>query len=169
MILDLAAQNPLFAQHLNFTEGRPAAVLAAQFYADSADELAERARRPGRQVRGAAGRARRPHQPDRRRQGRLLEDPQGRVLAADGDGRRRQADRVRRGHGRRSRSGSPSSTTGSARSSTRQGVAAACYGHADVGCLHIRPIINVKTGRGSRRSGRSPGRSPTWSSSSAAR
>ena len=30
----------------------------------------------------------------------------------------------------------------------RQGVAAACYGHADVGCLHIRPIINVKTGEG---------------------
>ena len=27
---------------------------------------------------------------------------------------------------------------------------AACYGHADVGCLHIRPIINVKTARGRR-------------------
>ena len=26
--------------------------------------------------------------------------------------------------------------------------AAACYGHADVGCLHIRPIINVKTTEG---------------------
>ena len=25
---------------------------------------------------------------------------------------------------------------------------AACYGHADVGCLHIRPIINVKTDEG---------------------
>ena len=27
----------------------------------------------------------------------------------------------------------------------RHGVQAACYGHADVGCLHIRPLINVKT------------------------
>jgi FAD/FMN-containing dehydrogenase len=27
----------------------------------------------------------------------------------------------------------------------KQGLEAACYGHADVGCLHIRPIINVKT------------------------
>ena len=27
----------------------------------------------------------------------------------------------------------------------RHGVRAACYGHADVGCLHIRPLINVKT------------------------
>ena len=30
----------------------------------------------------------------------------------------------------------------------RHGVRAACYGHADVGCLHIRPIINVKTHEG---------------------
>jgi Fe-S oxidoreductase len=30
----------------------------------------------------------------------------------------------------------------------RHGVEAACYGHADVGCLHIRPIINVKTHEG---------------------
>ena len=35
MILDLAAENPLYAGYLNFAEGRPAAVLAAQFYADS--------------------------------------------------------------------------------------------------------------------------------------
>jgi FAD/FMN-containing dehydrogenase len=27
----------------------------------------------------------------------------------------------------------------------RHGARAACYGHADVGCLHIRPLINVKT------------------------
>src|SRR5262249_34116854 len=30
----------------------------------------------------------------------------------------------------------------------RHGVRAACYGHADVGCLHIRPILNVKTEAG---------------------
>ena len=43
MILDLAGSNPLYAQKITFAEGRPAAVLAAQFYADSAEELAERA------------------------------------------------------------------------------------------------------------------------------
>ena len=43
MILDLAAANPLYSHYLNFAEGRPAAVLAAQFYADSQDELAARA------------------------------------------------------------------------------------------------------------------------------
>ena len=35
MILDLAAENALYAGYLNFTEGKPAAVLAAQFYAGS--------------------------------------------------------------------------------------------------------------------------------------
>jgi Fe-S oxidoreductase len=30
----------------------------------------------------------------------------------------------------------------------RHGTLAACYGHADVGCLHLRPIINVKDPRG---------------------
>ena len=43
MILDLAAENPLYSHYLNFADGRPAAVLAAQFYADSQDELAARA------------------------------------------------------------------------------------------------------------------------------
>src|SRR5208283_1712242 len=39
MILDLAAENPLYSHYLNFADGRPAAVLAAQFYAGSQDEL----------------------------------------------------------------------------------------------------------------------------------
>ncbi len=43
MILDLAGSNPLYSKKITFAEGRPAAVLAAQFYADSAEELAERA------------------------------------------------------------------------------------------------------------------------------
>src|SRR4051812_19600257 len=43
MILDLAGTHPTYAKHMEFDAGRPAAVLAAQFYADSAEELAERA------------------------------------------------------------------------------------------------------------------------------
>ena len=46
----------------------------------------------------------------------------------------------------------PRSTTGSPRSSPGTGPTAACYGHADVGCLHIRPVINVKTEAGVERS-----------------
>src|SRR5262249_47505732 len=55
MILDLAAQNPLFAQYLNFTTGLPAAVLAAQFYADSTEELAARTAELARRFEGRPG------------------------------------------------------------------------------------------------------------------
>ncbi len=147
MILDLAALNPLFAQYLNFTEGRPAAVLAAQFYTDSADELAERTRdlaarfqgRPG--VLGVRIRLTDAAKDDFwkvRKAGFSL------LMGMVGDAKpvafvedtavapeRLPAfyDRFRR-------------------IVERHGVMAACYGHADVGCLHIRPIINVKTENG---------------------
>ena len=56
MILDLAAGNPEFAKRLRLApEGRPAAILAAQFYADSEAELAERADGLARKFEGAAG------------------------------------------------------------------------------------------------------------------
>ena len=55
MILDLAAENPLYSHYLNFAEGRPAAVLAAQFYADSQDELAARADDLARRFEGRPG------------------------------------------------------------------------------------------------------------------
>ncbi len=52
----------------------------------------------------------------------------------------------------------------------RHGTHGACYGHADVGCLHIRPVLNVKTRGGVRwLARRSLARSPTSSSNSAAR
>ena len=43
MILDLAAQNPSYRRASQLRRGPPAAVLAAQFYADSPEELAEHA------------------------------------------------------------------------------------------------------------------------------
>ena len=55
MILDLAAENPLYSHYLNFADGRPAAVLAAQFYADSRDELAARADDLARRFEGCPG------------------------------------------------------------------------------------------------------------------
>ena len=55
MILELAAENPLYSHYLNFAEGRPAAVLAAQFYADSQDELAARADDLARRFEGRPG------------------------------------------------------------------------------------------------------------------
>jgi FAD/FMN-containing dehydrogenase/Fe-S oxidoreductase len=147
MILDLAALNPLFAQYLNFTEGRPAAVLAAQFYTDSADELAERARDLAGRFQGRAGvlgvrtrltdAAKDDFWKVRKAGFSLLmgmvgdAKPIAFVEDTAVDPQRLPAfyDRFRQ-------------------IVERHGVTAACYGHADVGCLHIRPIINVKAGSG---------------------
>ena len=60
MILELAARTRSYSHYLNFAEGRPAAVLAAQFYADSPGGAGRAGRRSGPAVRGPAGRARRP-------------------------------------------------------------------------------------------------------------
>ena len=40
MILEWLRRNPLYSHYLDFAEGLPAAVLAAQFYAGSQEELA---------------------------------------------------------------------------------------------------------------------------------
>jgi FAD/FMN-containing dehydrogenase/Fe-S oxidoreductase len=144
MILDLAARNPSYAQHLNFAEGRPAAVLAAQFYAGSPDELAEQADSLARKFEGRPG-----------------------VLAV----RKRLVDAAKDDFWKVRKAGFsllmgmvgdakpiafvedtavdpnrlPAFYDRFRRIVERHGVTAACYGHADVGCLHIRPLINVKT------------------------
>ncbi|MGO9462812.1 MAG: FAD-binding and (Fe-S)-binding domain-containing protein [Isosphaeraceae bacterium] len=147
MILDLAAQNPHFAQHLNFAAGRPAAVLAAQFYADSQDELAARAADLAGKFEGKPGvigiRARL-HDAEKddfwqvRKAGfALLMGMVGDAkpiafvedTAVDPSRLPQFYDRFRQ-------------------IVERHGVTAACYGHADVACLHIRPIINVKSQQG---------------------
>ena len=147
MILDLAAENPSFAGYLNFAEGRPAAVLAAQFYAASQDELRERT---------AALAA-------------MFEKQPG-VLAVS----TRLADAAKDDFWKVRKAGFSllMGMVGDAKPIAfvedtavdprvlpqfygrfraiveKHGVPAACYGHADVGCLHIRPIINVKTAGG---------------------
>src|SRR4051812_39690882 len=147
MILDLAGRNPLYSHYLNFAEGRPAAVLAAQFYADSQDELAARADdlacqfegRPGvLGVRKSLSNAARDDFWKVRKAGFSL------LMAMVGDAKpiafvedtAVSPDRL------------PEFYDRFEAIVTRHGVRAACYGHADVGCLHIRPIINVKTREG---------------------
>ncbi len=147
MILDLAAQNPLYSHYLNFAEGLPAAVLAAQFYADSQDELAERADDLARRFDGRPGvlgirksltSAAKDDFWKVRKAGFSL------LMAMVGDAKpiafvedtAVSPDRLPEFYDR---------FQGIVE---KHGVRAACYGHADVGCLHIRPIINVKTAEG---------------------
>ncbi len=147
MILDLAAENPLYAGYLSFTEGKPAAVLAAQFYADSQRELAERAGELAAKFEGQPG-----------------------VMAV----RTRLVDAAKDDFWKVRKAGFSllMGMVGDAKPIAfvedtavaperlpefyerfrqiveKHRVPAACYGHADVGCLHIRPIINVKTASG---------------------
>jgi FAD/FMN-containing dehydrogenase/Fe-S oxidoreductase len=147
MILDLAGENPLYSHYLNFAEGRPAAVLAAQFYADSQEELAARADELARKFEGRPGvlgvrrsltNAARDDFWKVRKAGFSL------LMAMVGDAKpvafvedtAVSPDRL------------PAFYERFEAIVGRHGVRAACYGHADVGCLHIRPIINVKTREG---------------------
>jgi FAD/FMN-containing dehydrogenase/Fe-S oxidoreductase len=147
MILDLAAENPLYSHYVNFADGRPAAVLAAQFYAPTQEELAAQADdlvgrfegRPG--VLGIRKRLTGAATDDFwkvRKAGFSL------LMAMVGDAKpiafvedtAVSPDRL------------PAFYNRFERIVSRHGLRAACYGHADVGCLHIRPIINVKTVKG---------------------
>lgn len=145
-ILDLAAKNPEYARHLTFAEGDPAAVLAAQFHAGSREELETRVRdlasrfegRPG--VLGVKttldGTSGADFWKVRKAGLSLLMGMVGDAkpvafvedTAVDPDALPAFYDRFE----------------GIIR---RHGTYGSCYGHADVGCLHIRPVLNTKDPR----------------------
>ncbi len=83
--------------------------------------------------------------------------PQGGAAAAAKRRLGAQADGVCRRHGGRSAAAQPSSSHGFARSWPRHGTDGAFYGHASVGCLHIRPHARPVASR------------PTWPASSTSR
>ena len=144
MILDLAAGNPEFVRRLDFAEGRPAAVLAAQFYADSAEELADRADDLARRFEGRPG---------------VLGVRKSLTAAAKDDfwKVRKAGLSLLMGMVGDAKPVAFVEDTAVAPEKlpefyerfvqimARHHTHGACYGHADVGCLHIRPVLNVKT------------------------
>jgi FAD/FMN-containing dehydrogenase/Fe-S oxidoreductase len=144
MILDLAAGNPEYAKRLDFAEGRPAAILAAQFYADSETELADRASDLARRFEGATG---------------VLGVRKSLTAAAKDDFwkvRKAGLSLLMGMVGDAKPVAFVEDTAVSpeklpvfydrfVRIMEKHGTQGACYGHADVGCLHIRPVLNVKT------------------------
>ncbi len=147
MILDLAAKNPEYAKRLDFAQGRPAAVLAAQFYANTNEELADRAndlasrfeRAPGvLGVRTTLSAAAKDDFWKVRKAGLSL------LMGMVGDDKpvafvedtAVAPEKLLEFYER------------FVAIMAHHGTHGACYGHADVGCLHIRPVLNVKTSAG---------------------
>ncbi|WP_152052352.1 FAD-binding and (Fe-S)-binding domain-containing protein [Tautonia marina] len=142
-ILDLAARNPEYAKSLSFATGRPEAVLAAQYYADTPDELAAKAHDLLRRVEGAPGLlGHRTTLADAAKDDfwKVRKAGLSLLMGMVGDAKpvafvedtavsvEKLPEFYRRFHDL----------------VARHGTVASCYGHADVGCLHIRPILNVK-------------------------
>lgn len=143
-ILDLAARNAEMVRHLTFTAGRPEAVLAAQFYADDAAELTERAEQLVRRFDGSPGvLGVRSSIADAAKDSfwKIRKAGLSLLMGMVGDAKpvafvedtAVSTDRL------------PAFYDRFRQIVARHGAEAACYGHADVGCLHIRPILNVKT------------------------
>ena len=142
-IMDLAARNPEYAKRLSFAAGHPEAVLAAQFYADSHDELVEKTTDLARRFEGAPGvlgirttlqDAARDDFWKVRKAGLsllmgMVGDPKPVAFVED------TAVPVER---------LPAFYDRFRAIVDRHGTVASCYGHADVGCLHIRPVLNMK-------------------------
>jgi FAD/FMN-containing dehydrogenase/Fe-S oxidoreductase len=147
MILDLAARNPDYARSVTFAEGLPAAVLAAQYYADSQEELEARANDLARRFEGRPGVL-----GVRRSLTASAKDDFWKIRKAGvsllmgmvGDAKpvafvedtAVQPEKL------------PEFYDRFQAIIARHGTVGACYGHADVGCLHIRPVLNVKTRQG---------------------
>ena len=147
MMLDLAASNPDYARSLSFAQGRPAAVLAAQFYADSAAELADRAHDLARRFEGqhgVLGVRQSLTESGKDDFWKIRKAGVSLLMGMVGDHKPvafvedTAVDPAKL----------PAFYDRFAAILSKHGTYGACYGHADVGCLHIRPVINVKTTEG---------------------
>ena len=147
MMLDLAAANADYARSLTFSEGRPDAVLAAQFYADSPEELADRAEDLARRFRGTPGvLGVRQTLTDSAKDDfwKIRKAGVSLLMGMVGDSKPVafvEDTAVDPAH-------LPAFHARFAAILAAHDTVGACYGHADVGCLHIRPVINVKTVEG---------------------
>ena len=142
-ILELSRSKLEYRRLSETLEGDPEALLFVTFFGDTHGGGARAARPPGGGL--APPRPRLPHaaRRDAGRAGGAHQGAQGGPRAADGgEHRRAPAARLRRGHRggarapRRLRRPLP-------RSSTATACTAGFYGHCSVGCLHIRPFVDL--------------------------
>jgi len=149
MLLDMTRAHPDYSRHLTFVEGDPAAVLAVEFYGESAAELTAKIDRLRQRLRALGHR--------------------GQVVIAESDAQARDVLIVRKAG-----LGLLMSMRGDykpvpfiedaavpvehlaayvadvARIVAENGLRMGIYAHASAGCLHIRPLLNLKTAEGLR-------------------
>lgn len=150
MLLDLTRAHPDYSRHLTFVEGDPAVVLVVEFFGESDAELSAYI--------------------DRLKQRLTALGHRGAVVIADTDLRMGDVLKVRKaGLGllmsmRGEYKPVPfiedaavpvehlaDYVDGVARIVAENGAQMAMYAHASAGCLHIRPLLNLKTAEGLRR------------------
>ena len=170
-ILDNTKQSPALERlRRTFIEGDPGALLCVEFYADRADDLPPRLDALERDL-AARGFGYRYHRAiDLPAQARDLEPARSGARPVDGDEGRREVAVVRRRHGGRAGAAARLHRALPRDRSATHGTNAGVYAHASVGCLHVRPVVNLKTEAGvAQFEAIAPATSPTWCSSSAAR
>lgn len=147
-ILDHTKENPaLHRQRQTFIEGDPGALLCVEFYADRADELPPRMQAVEADLRSRGLAYHFTHATDLATQGRiwgLREAALGLSMAMKGDDKslsfvedtavapERLRDFIERFMG----------------IIRKHETVAGVYAHASVGCLHVRPVVNMKTADG---------------------
>lgn len=150
MLLDMTRAHPEYSRHLTFVESDPAAVLAVEFYGETVDELAAKI--------------------DRLRQKLAAQGHREQVVIAATEARAADVLKVRKaGLGllmsiRGDFKPVPfiedaavpvdhlaAYVAGVERIVAENGARMALYAHASAGCLHIRPLLNLKSAEGLRR------------------
>ena len=152
-------------------EGKPNCLLLVEFAGDDRGALLAR---PAA-ARRADGRSRPPgrrraRSPTRRRQRAGLGGARGRPQHHDVDEGRRQAGLLHRGLRGAARAPRRLHRRASPSVFAKHGTRGTWYAHASVGCLHVRPILNMKQARRRpRRCARSPRKPASWCAATRAR
>ncbi len=149
MLLDMTRTHPEYARLLTFVDGNPAAILMVEFYGDTETELAAKVERLGERLARAGYRGNTTLAVTAQQMGNVTKVRKaglGLLMSMRGELKpvpfiEDAAVPVER---------LPEYVAGVQQVVAAQGTTMAIYAHASAGCLHIRPLLNLKTVAGLR-------------------
>lgn len=150
MLLDMTRAHPDYSRHLTFVEGDPAAVLAIEFYGESVDELTAKIDRLRQRLRAQGHREQVVvAETEARASGVLIVRKAGLGLLMSMRGDYKPVPFIED-------AAVPvdhlaAYVAGVEQIVAENGARMAIYAHASAGCLHIRPLLNLKSAEGLRR------------------